>query len=91
MHGFGQFTWIEKKKYCGFYKNDKKDGFGLYYWPDDKFFVGFWKDGKQNGFGKYIKGQSVNYGFWKYGTKDKIYNNDEEFFNELAGNNFLRY
>ena len=86
MHGYGEFTWIEKKKYCGFYKFDKKDGFGIYYWPDekfDKFFVGFWKEGKQNGVGKYIKGTNVKFGVWKDGKKEKNYNNEEEFFNDM--------
>ena len=85
MHGYGEFTWVEKKKYCGFYKYDKKDGFGLYYWPDNKFFIGFWKEGKQNGFGKYIKNNDVKYGLWRDGKKEKMYSNDEEevFFKDL--------
>ena len=25
LDGFGDFLWPEGKKYCGYYKNDKKD------------------------------------------------------------------
>ena len=77
MHGYGEFSWSEGKKYCGFYKNDKKDGFGLYFWPNEKFFIGFWKEGKQNGIGKYIKGNNIKYGIWKDGKKEKWLNEDE--------------
>ena len=86
LHGYGEFTWVEGKKYYGFYKCDKKDGFGIYYWPGEKFLLAFWKDGKQNGAGKFIKGKLVKYGKWKDGKKEKIFNNEDQFFNCLEPN-----
>ena len=83
MHGFGEFIWVEGKKYVGFYKNDKKEGFGIYYWPNSRFFVGFWKEGKQNGVGKYIKEDIVKYGIWKDGRREKWFDNEDEFVNFL--------
>ena len=93
IHGYGEFNWIEGKKYYGFYKYDLKDGFGFYYWPDDKFFVGFWKEGKQHGISKYIKGNQIKYCRWKNGKKDKNYVNEEQFFNcfESYEEKFLIY
>ena len=86
LHGYGEFTWVEGKKYYGFYKYDKKDGFGIYYWPGEKFLLAFWKDGKQNGAGKFIKGKNVKYIKWKDGKKEKIFNNEDQFFNSLEQN-----
>ena len=83
MDGYGEFYWIEGKKYCGFYKEDQKEGFGLYYLLDNSFYVGFWKEGLRNGMSKYIKGKSIRYGIWKNGKKEKWFNNEEEFFDNL--------
>ena len=83
MHGYGEFIWVEGKKYAGFYKFDKKEGFGIYYWPNNRFFVGFWKGGKQNGVGKYIKGDAVKFGIWKDGKREKWFDSEEEFSNSL--------
>ena len=83
MHGYGEFTWVEGKKYFGFYKDDKKDGFGIYYWPGDKFLIGFWKEGKQDGVGKCIKGKTIKYGKWKEGKKEKNFSNEDQFFNSF--------
>ena len=79
MNGYGEFTWIEGKKYIGFYKNDKKDGFGIYYWPNNRYFIGFWRAGKQNGVGKYIKGEVVKYGLWDEGKREKWFVSEDEF------------
>ena len=81
--GYGEFTWAEGKKYYGFYKRDIKDGFGIYYWPGGKFFIGFWKDGKQHGISKYIKGKQIKYCRWKNGKKEKIFLNEDQFFNNF--------
>ena len=83
MHGYGEFIWAEGKKYIGFYKNDKKDGFGIYHWPNNRFFIGFWKEGEQNGVGKYIKGETVKYGIWQNGKRNKWLINEDEFVNCL--------
>lgn len=87
MDGYGEFVWAEGKKYCGFYKDDKKDGFGLYYWHGDKFFIGFWKEGKQNGFGKYIKGNNIKYGLWKDGKKEKWFEDENDFSRAISPEN----
>ena len=74
------------KKYYGFYKNGKKDGFGIYYWPGDKFYVGFFKEGKQHGIGKYINLKQIIYCRWKNGKNEKIFSNEEQFFNHFEPN-----
>ncbi len=80
MDGYGEFLWKDGKKFCGFYKNDKKDGFGIYYWPNNKFYIGFWIEGKQNGVGKYIKEKNNKYGKWKNGQKEEEIFSEEDFF-----------
>ena len=83
FHGYGEFTWVEGKKYYGFYKKDLKDGFGIYYWPEEKFYIGFWKEGKQHGVCKYIKRNQIQYCRWKNGKKDKMFMNEDQFFNSF--------
>ena len=80
MEGYGEFLWVEGKKYFGFYKNDKKNGLGIYYWPCGKIFIGFWKNGKQHGIGKYIKKNNlIKYGKWKDGIKELWTKNEKDF------------
>ena len=83
MHGYGEFSWKEGKKYYGYYRHDKKNGFGIYYWPTEKYYIGFWRDGKQHGVAKYIKGNSVKYGIWVDGKKEKWFPSEREFFSCL--------
>lgn len=79
MSGYGEFYWLDGKRYIGYYTNDKKDGFGIYYWAKSKrLFVGFWKNGKQEGVGKIINGKKVKYGFWKEGDKVKSFKEELE-------------
>ena len=84
MEGYGEYHMSEGKIYFGFYKNDKRDGFGIHYFPKDTFYVGFWKEGKQNGFGKYIHNGTIKYCFWNMGKKEKVYQNEEEFFDNIG-------
>jgi hypothetical protein len=87
MNGYGEFSWKDGRKYCGFYSNDKKNGFGIHYWPNgEKYYVGFWKDGKQHGVGKYIKGNDMKYGEWVEGKKERWFNNENELEMALSGN-----
>ena len=44
MHGEGEFTFIDGKKYIGTYVEDKKEGYGEFYWPDGKIYKGNWKN-----------------------------------------------
>ena len=46
MHGQGEFTWPDGKKYVGNYIDDKKEGFGEFWWTDGRKYIGEWKDGK---------------------------------------------
>lgn len=32
MHGKGEFTWPNGRKYVGEYINDKREGYGEYIW-----------------------------------------------------------
>jgi len=45
MHGKGNYSWPDGRKYSGDYKSDKKEGYGTYVWPDGKQFEGNWFDG----------------------------------------------
>ena len=83
MNGYGIFSWVEGKKYVGYYKNDKRDGFGFYL-NGHKLFIGFWKEGKQNGFGKLVKDNVCKYGYWRDGKNEKLYSNENEFYNEFT-------
>lgn len=75
MNGYGEFSWLDGKKYVGWYKNDKKHGFGIFNWPEyDKAYVGFWKMGKQDGYGMIINKNHVKYGLWEKGVKKKSFN-----------------
>jgi len=84
MYGYGECLYNDGKKYCGFFKMDKKNGFGILFWPKNKYYIGFWKDGKQNGMAKFIKGNSCKYGIWNEGKKEKWFKNEEEFLVNLA-------
>lgn len=46
-------------------------------------YIGFWKNGKRDGFGKYIKGKDIKFGIWKDGSKNKLFENNKEFFDNL--------
>ena len=80
MNGYGEFCWIDGKKYLGFYKEDQREGFGIHYLLDESFYIGFWKEGKKNGMGKYIKGKIIKYGVWINGKKEKWFNDEEDFY-----------
>lgn len=55
MHGEGEFSWPDGKKYTGRrsnfiikggYSEDKKEGYGVFQWSDGRKYKGTWKDGK---------------------------------------------
>jgi hypothetical protein len=46
MHGKGNFTWSDGRKYDGNYVDDKKDGYGVFTWPDGRRYEGNWSNGK---------------------------------------------
>lgn len=46
MHGKGEFTWPDGRKYVGGYNDDKKEGFGVFTWPDGREYSGYWLKGK---------------------------------------------
>ena len=86
MHGYGEFSWKDGKKYAGYYVNDKKDGFGIYFWSNPlRVYIGFWKDGKQDGIGKYINHKGTKFGKWKNGERDpQWFSNQEDAFKSLS-------
>lgn len=87
MHGYGEFSWNDGKKYAGFYVYDKKEGFGIYYWSNpNRAYIGFWKGGKQDGFGKYINPKGTRFGRWKNGERERWYKNEEEALATLSYN-----
>lgn len=40
MHGSGEFTWKDGRKYVGEYIDDKKEGHGVFTWPDGRKYDG---------------------------------------------------
>lgn len=87
MHGYGEFTWKDGKKYAGYYTQDKKEGFGIYYWANpNRVYIGFWKGGKQDGVGKYINMNEVRYGIWTQGKRTKIFKSEVEALEALQPN-----
>ena len=46
MHGEGEFSWPDGRKYVGEYVDDKKHGNGVFEWPDGKKYDGLWVNGK---------------------------------------------
>jgi len=40
MHGYGEYTWHNGRKYEGIYENDKKFGHGIYTWADGRVYDG---------------------------------------------------
>lgn len=85
MHGYGEFTWKNGNFYAGYYVNDKKSGFGLFIWSRRPLiaYVGFWNEGNQNGPGISINGNTMKYGLWKEGRKDKTFQGYWELINNL--------
>ena len=85
MHGYGEFTWKNGNFYAGYYVNDKKSGFGLFLWSRRPLiaYVGFWNEGNQNGPGISINGNTMKYGLWKEGRKDKTFQGYWELINNL--------
>jgi len=77
MDGKGIFTWPDKKKYIGEYKNDKKWGSGVFIYSNNKIYEGFWYDGKQDGLGVLRSKNSIQIGEWKCGKKMRILSLEE--------------
>ena len=46
MHGYGEETWSDGRKYKGNYRNSKKDGFGTFIWTDGNMYQGNWRNDK---------------------------------------------
>ena len=91
MEGFGIYLWKNKKKYYGFFKKGVKHGFGIFYLLNNRFLIGFWKDGKQNGFVKLINGDITMFGLFKNGKKEKLYETENEFWNNFVDKNSMKY
>ncbi len=54
MHGRGEYTWRDGRRYEGEYQSDKKHGFGSYTWADGRKYVGEWVNSKRHGRGRII-------------------------------------
>ena len=95
MNGIGELIWKNyRRKYIGYFKDDKRNGFGILYWKKEfKAFIGFWSNGKQNGIGKYMDTRKEKYGIWKNGKLIKWFKKKEEIYQyiEPEFNNFKKY
>ena len=54
MHGRGEYSWKDGRKYSGQYQFDKKHGYGEYTWADGRRYLGEWANSKRHGKGKII-------------------------------------
>ncbi|CAD8131126.1 unnamed protein product [Paramecium sonneborni] len=72
MHGEGEFSWPNGKKYSGWYFKNQKCGLGTFEWPDGRRYVGFLCNGLMNGGGVIfeLKGKQIQ-GEWIYGILQK--------------------
>ena len=95
MNGYGELVWKnERRKYVGYFLNDKRHGFGFFLWKNPlKIFIGFWSKGKQNGVAKYMASKKTKFGIWKNGKIIKWFKNKEEAYQyiEPEYNNYLVY
>lgn len=74
LHGHGELTWPDGRKYTGKFKNNLQHGEGEYVVPGaggDVIFRGTWKNGKLHGLGsaRYPNGDCYE-GFFKDGQRD---------------------
>ena len=44
------------------------------------------KEGKQHGLGKYIQNETIKYGLWNFGKKQKFFDNEDDFLDNLGDN-----
>jgi hypothetical protein len=60
--------FIQKGKYYGMWRNDKREGKGTMWYPGGKMYVGDWKEGKREGEGTcFFYGAKSYYGAKYYG------------------------
>ena len=78
MHGYGEYSWNDGRRYIGFYNMDKKEGFGIYIWNESRAYIGYWKDGKQHGVGKYVNNGLIRFGSWQKGKRINWYQDENE-------------
>ena len=76
------------KIYIGYSSNNKKNGFGIFIWKNKmKAYIGFWKDNNQHGLGKFLKLKGSKYGLWSKGLREKTFDTEDEFYDELERKN----
>jgi len=46
MHGQGELSWKDGKKYVGSFIEDRREGEGTFYWADGRRYIGNWEAGK---------------------------------------------
>ena len=86
MHGYGEYSWNDGRKYIGFYNMDKKEGFGIYIWNDTRAYIGFWKDGKQHGVGKYVNNGVTRFGNWQKGKRMSWFEDENDAISNIPQN-----
>ena len=90
-NGYGEFI-NEDQKFIGYYLKDKKDGFGISFIKSiKKYHLGFWKDGKKTGPVKIFLDNKKLYGIIDKNEKLIKLENENEFYNILKKEGFLKY
>lgn len=104
-NGVGMYIWPCKisvppnnkheNRYCGEWKDDRRDGFGTYYWCNGSLYAGEWKNDKREGFGtrtwpngnKYV-GEYKNHK--RHGEGGFTFSNGSIFKGTFEDNKFVR-
>ena len=91
-NGYGEMI-SEDKIFIGYYLNDKRNGFGISFIKSKKkYYIGFWKEGKKIGLAKIFLDNKKIYGIVDKDEKFiKIKDDENEFYNILEKEGFLKY
>lgn len=80
IHGIGEYSWPDGRRYWGIYQDGKKHGFGVFMYADERRYEGFWVVGKQHGEGQfYYAGSDVpRYGTFHEGRASFFWDSETE-------------
>ena len=66
-NGFGVFSYSNRNRYGGEWKNNIEEGYGVFEWENGDIFKGMFRNGKRNGEGEYYfaEGKEWRKGHWE--------------------------
>ena len=70
LHGYGEYDWVDGRKFKGHWKNNMIHGKGKFTWPDGKMYDGEYFEDKKHGFGIFKLADGSKYeGNWQNGKQ----------------------